>query len=77
MASIAIMLGYVAVMAFGLLGFREATIPFVILLGGVMSRFRRRTMLILTPLAFALAIGFGWLFAGALYIDLPVTRWLQ
>jgi putative tricarboxylic transport membrane protein len=76
-ASIAIMLAYVGVIGLGLLGFREATVPFVILLGGVMSRFRRSTMIIVTPLSFVIAIGAAWLFSGALYIDLPVTRWLQ
>jgi hypothetical protein len=75
-ACIAIMAGYTAVMAFGILGFREATVPFVILLGGALSRFRRSTMLLLVPSAFAIAIGFGWLFSEILYVDLPVTRWL-
>jgi putative tricarboxylic transport membrane protein len=75
--SIAIMLGYAGVMAYGLLGFREATVLFVVLLGGAMSRFRRSTMMVLVPLALVLAIGCAWLFSTALYIDLPVTRWLQ
>jgi putative tricarboxylic transport membrane protein len=76
LASIAIIIAYVGVMDIGLLGFREATVPFVILLGGAMSRFRRSTMMVLVPLSLAIAIGFAWLFSGALYIDLPVTRWL-
>ncbi len=76
LASIGVILAYVAVMTVGILGFREATVPFVILLGGVMSRFRRSTIIVLVPLSFAIAIGFSWLFSGALYIDLPVTRWL-
>ena len=76
-ACIAIMIGYTAVMAFGALGFREATVPFVILLGGALSGFRRSTMLVLVPSALAIAIGFGWLFSEILYVDLPVTRWLQ
>jgi putative tricarboxylic transport membrane protein len=75
-ASIVIILVYIGVMAFGLLGFREATVPFVILLGGAMSRFRRSTMIILVPLSLVIAIGLAWLFSGALYIDLPTTRWL-
>lgn len=76
LASIAIIVAYVGVMAFGLLGFREATVPFVIALGGAMSRFRRSTMIVLVPLSFVIAIGLAWLFSGALYIDLPATRWL-
>ncbi len=73
---VVILAGYTAVMTFRILGFREATVPFVILLGGVLSRFRRSTLLILVPIALALSIGFSWLFSEVLYIDLPVTRWL-
>jgi putative tricarboxylic transport membrane protein len=76
LACIAIMVGYTGVMSYGILGFREATVPFVILLGGVMSRFRRSTLLILVPSALAIAIGFGWLFSEVLFVDLPVTKWL-
>jgi putative tricarboxylic transport membrane protein len=76
-ASMAIVIAYVGAMGSGLLGFREATVPFVILLGGVMSRFRRGTMIVLVPLAFVMAIGLWWLFTGPLYVDLPVTRWLR
>lgn len=76
-AAIAVIVGYTAVMAFGLLGFREATVPFVILLAGVLSHFRRSTILVAVPAAFALAIGFGWLFSEILYIDLPQTPWLK
>lgn len=76
-AAVAVIAGYIAVMAFGLLGFREATVPFIILLAGVLSHFRRSTMLVAVPSAFALAIGFGWLFSEILYIDLPQTSWLN
>lgn len=76
LACIAIMVSYTAAMSYGILGFREATVPFVILLGGVMSRFRRSTMLVLVPSAFAIAFGFGWLFSEVLFVDLPVTKWL-
>jgi len=76
LASIGIIVAYVGVMGFGLLGFREATVPFVIALGGAMSRFRRSTMVVLVPLSFVIAFGLAWLFSGALYIDLPVTKWL-
>jgi putative tricarboxylic transport membrane protein len=76
LACILIMLGYTAIMTYGLLGFRDSTIPFIILLGGTLSRFRRSTMLILVPSAFMIGFGFDWLFSEILYIDLPVTRWL-
>lgn len=76
LVSMAIIIAYVGVTGAGLLGFREATVPFVILLGGVLSRFRRRTMIVLVPLAFVIAIGLWWLFTGPLFVDLPVTRWL-
>ena len=75
LACIAIMAGYVAVMNFHLLGFREATVPFVVLLGGTLCRFRRSTVVVITISALAIAIGFSWLFSEILYIDLPVTRW--
>jgi len=58
-----------------LLGFREATVPFVVLLGGTLCRFRGSTMLVIIVCALAIAIGFSWLFSEILYIDLPVTRW--
>ena len=67
---------YPGVMAAGLLGFREATILFVIALGGVMSRWSRRTMAIAVPFALVIGIGFGWLFSEVLYVDLPRTAWL-
>jgi len=73
---ILIMAGYVGVMNFGILGFREATVPFVVLLGALLSHFRRSTLYILIACGLVIAIGFSWLFSEILYIDLPVTRWL-
>lgn len=64
------------VMAAGLLGFRETTFIFILALGGILSRFSRRTMTILVPTAALLAIGLSWLFGGVIYIDLPPTSWL-
>jgi hypothetical protein len=60
----------------GLLGFRETAFVFILALGGILSRFSRRTMTILVPTAALLAAGLSWLFGGRLYIDLPVTPWL-
>ena len=65
-----------AVMEAGLLGFRETAFVFILALGGILSRFSRRTMTILVPTAALLAAGLAWLFGGRLYIDLPVTPWL-
>jgi putative tricarboxylic transport membrane protein len=76
LAAVAVITAYVGVMALGWLGFREATAPFVLLLGGVLSRFRRGTMIVLVPLALAAAIGLAWIFSGPLYVDLPTTKWL-
>lgn len=76
LACIFIMAAYAAMMNLGLLGFREATVPFVILLGGVLCRFRRSTMPVIVVCALAIAVGFSWLFSEVLYIDLPVTKWL-
>lgn len=70
------MAGCPAVMAAGLLGFRETTFIFILALGGLLSRFSRRTMTILVPTAAVLAVGLSWLFGGVIYIDLPPTSWL-
>jgi putative tricarboxylic transport membrane protein len=65
-----------AVMDAGLLGFRETAFVFILALGGLLSRFSRRTMTILVPTAAVLAVGLSWLFGGLLYVDLPPTPWL-
>jgi putative tricarboxylic transport membrane protein len=65
-----------ALMDAGLLGFRETAFVFILGLGGILSRFSRRTMTILVPVAALLAVGLTWLFGGHLYIDLPATPWL-
>lgn len=65
-----------AAMDAGLLGFRETAFVFILTLGGILSRFSRRTMTILIPIAATLAVGLSWLFGGHLYIDLPATPWL-
>jgi putative tricarboxylic transport membrane protein len=65
-----------AVMDVGLLGFRETAFVFILALGGILSRFSRRTMTILVPTAAILAVGLSWLFGGYLYVDLPATPWL-
>jgi len=75
-AAIVIVFVYVLSMGLGWLGFREATIPFIIALGGALSRFRRSSMMVLIPAAFVLAFALAWLFSDVMYVDLPVTRWL-
>jgi putative tricarboxylic transport membrane protein len=65
-----------ALMASGLLGFRETCFVFVLALGGVLSHFSRRMLLILVPTAAVLAVGLSRLFGGVLYVDFPVTSWL-
>jgi len=75
-AAIVIVFLYVLSMGLGWLGFREATIPFIIALGGALSRFRRSSMMVLIPAAFVLAFALAWLFSDVMYVDLPVTRWL-
>jgi putative tricarboxylic transport membrane protein len=76
-ASILILMAYAGAMSYGILGFRAATILFVILLGGVMSRFRLKTMFILTICALVIGFGFAWIFSEILYIDLPQTGILE
>lgn len=76
LGAFAAMAGCPAAMEAGLLGFREVTFVFTIVLGGLLSGFLPRTLALLVPTAAALAIGLSWLFGGVLYIDLPATSWL-
>jgi putative tricarboxylic transport membrane protein len=75
--SIAIMLAYAGVMEVGWLGFREATIPAVILLAGVLSHWNRQVLLFAVVAAVAIALSFAWLFSEILYVDLPVSPFLD
>jgi hypothetical protein len=76
-AAIAVTVAYVAVMTLGILGFRSATLLFVLGLGGVLSRFRMRSMIPVAVLAVAISFGFSWLFAEVLYVDLPYRGFLR
>ena len=73
--AMAVVIAYPGLMAIGL-GFREATILFVVVLGGAMARWRRGAMMLIVPFALVIGVGFGWLFSEVLYVDLPRTRWL-
>ncbi|MDW4499333.1 tripartite tricarboxylate transporter TctB family protein [Sulfitobacter sp. D35] len=77
LAAIAITVAYVAVMTFGIIGFRAATLLFVLGLGGVLSRFRLRSMIPVAILAVAISFGFSWLFAEVLFVDLPHRGFLE
>jgi len=76
-AAIAITVAYVGVMTLDILGFRAATLLFVIGLGGVLSRFARRSMIPIAILAIAISFGFSWLFAEVLFVDLPYRGFLR
>ena len=76
LSAFAAIAAFPAMMEAELLGFRETAFVFILALGGVLSRFSRRTMTVLVPTAAMLAISLSWIFGGRLYIDLPVTPWL-
>ncbi len=71
LAAIVVTVAYVGLMTFGLLGFRASTLLFVLGLGGILSRFRLRSMIPVAILAVAISFGFSWLFSEVLYVDLP------
>lgn len=77
LAAIATTVAYVGVMTLGILGFRAATLLFVLGLGGVLSRFRIRSMIPVAILAVAISFGFSWLFAEVLFVDLPYRGLLR
>jgi putative tricarboxylic transport membrane protein len=64
---------YVALMAFGLLGFREASMVFIFAMGALLARFRRTAVLILIPVAILLGVLFDFIFTQVFYVDLPKT----
>lgn len=72
LASIAITVLYAGVMHYDILGFREASVVFVVALGAVLARFEKRVVLALIPIALLIGIGFTWIFTEVLYIDLPL-----
>ena len=68
---VVVAVGYVAAMASGLLGFRAATIAFVILATATLGRFEPRLMLIGAVVAVAVGFGGAHLFTEIFFIALP------
>ena len=66
---------YVAAMDFHLLGFVEATVAFLVALGLVFTRARRRHIPWIVGFALIIAVGNYLVFTHFLYVDLPVVEW--
>lgn len=64
-------IAYVAVMDLDLLGFRTATIAFVVVASALLGRFDRRVMLVGIPVALVVGIGGAYLFTNVFFIALP------
>lgn len=63
--------GYVAVMELEVLGFRAATIAFVVLASALLGRFKPRVMMISVAVALAVGVGGAYLFTSIFFIALP------
>lgn len=64
-------IAYVAAMEFELVGFRTATIAFVILASALLSRFQPRVMLISAGVAVVVGVGGAYVFTKVFFIALP------
>lgn len=67
---------YVGVMDFGLLGFVEATIAFLVILVALFTRADKKQLPWIVGFALVIALGNFLIFTQFLYVDLPVTEWL-
>ncbi len=67
---------YVAVMDFGLLGFVEATVAFLVTLVVLFTRADKKKLPWIVGFALVIALGNFLIFTQFLYVDLPVTEWL-
>lgn len=71
----AVTLVYAAVMELGWLGFRPATILFMLLLGSILFDFKLKQTAISAVLAVVTGLGLHYLFTRILFIDLPEGNW--
>ena len=67
---------YVAVMDFGVLGFVEATVAFLVALVVLFTRGDKKQLPWIVGFALVIALGHFLLFTQFLYVDLPITEWL-
>lgn len=67
----ALPIAYVGLMQAGILGFAPASALFVMLLGGMLARWRRFALVVLLPIALIAGFGLEWLLTEFFYIDLP------
>ena len=72
-ATLALSAVYVTVMAFRLTGFAVATIAYLILTIGILSRFQKRSMIIGVIIALIMGFGCEYLFTEVFVLDLPTV----
>ena len=72
-ATLALSVAYVLVMAFRLTGFAVATIVYLILTIGMLSRFNKRSMIVGIIIALIMGFGCEYLFTEVFVIDLPTV----
>lgn len=64
-------IAYLAAMEVELLGFREATVIYLVALGAALVEFDRRRMIPVTAIALIVGVGTHYVFTRLFYIDLP------
>ena len=64
-------IAYIAAMEIELLGFREATVLYLLALGAVLVGFDRRRLIPIAVIAVVLGVGAHWIFTQLFYVDLP------
>ena len=69
--TLVISIAYIAAMEVGLLGFREATVLYLVVLGAVLVGFDRRRLIPIAVIALILGVGAHWIFTRLFYVDLP------
>ena len=68
---------YVAAMQFGWLGFAPASALFILLMGGVLARWRPRALGVIAIVALLCGYGLNVILTDILYIDLPQESFWQ
>jgi hypothetical protein len=71
LGALALLIVYIAVMDYGLVGFRPATIAFLFLLGIMMLGLKPGRVAAVAAIALAIGLGTHFVFTRFMYIDLP------
>jgi putative tricarboxylic transport membrane protein len=71
LVTLALSIVYIGAMQIGILGFREATVVYLAVLGAVLVGFDRRRLIPIGVIAIVIGIGAHWIFTRLFFIDLP------